>query len=301
MFLIGVVAWSKGQLSNTIQNYKVSLHNKCLTLIQADNGLKTKFSNQFKAALEKIIPECYKPSDFTLTDFSGMSNQETLFLKHALYILGKSIDTDVDPKLIFEVRINAFDDLTGILPNKSCKSGQDRTLTQIAFQETLASYNFKLPETDQEKAEFAARFFANSAMQATLVIEFARGEGGKIKWEIGKLAEQPIPKLMLDWFNGDKKSATACFKGYKGELAEQPIPKLMFDWLKDDKDTLSKAFINFYGSDSDELTNENRVWLNKGLKSLNLEKLTIVDDSFQMMVIRLMKVTIVVSPVTVVM
>ena len=167
MSLIGTAGKLLGQFFDTIKNHKDTLISKCEILQGANNGFKTKFSNQFTDALKKIIPECHTPTNFTLTDFSGMSNQETLFLKYALYVLGNK-STDIDSKLIFEVGIDSFDDLSGVLPHKSCKSGQDRTLTQIAFQETLASYNFKLPETENEKKEFAATFFVNAAMQATL-------------------------------------------------------------------------------------------------------------------------------------
>ena len=106
------------------------------------------------------------------------------FLKYLNYI-----HNDVDPKsgpapkiqnkFIFEVGIDAFNQITGIFSHKSCKSGQDRTLTQIAFQLTLKKWGFKFPESRKDKADFAADFFVFASIQATPVIELARGKGAR--------------------------------------------------------------------------------------------------------------------------
>ena len=72
----------------------------------------------------------------------------------------------------------------------------------------LANNNYTIPETSDDKALFAAQFFENAAMQATSVIEFARGEGGKIKWEINSsLSEQPIPGKMNEWVKKNEEKA----------------------------------------------------------------------------------------------
>lgn len=205
-----------GQKQPNITEHKDQLTSRIELLKQSceDYGVgdqKNQLSENFKILLDNDLNK--KTINTALTS-PELKPQEKLFLKYVNYIKN-GIDPSsnkslmpINSKLIFEVGIDAFDSLSGISSHKSCKSGQDRTLTQISFQAVLAENNYEYPEKKDDKAIFAAKFFENAAMQATPVIEFARDTDGKIKWEIGSpVSEQPIPGKMNDWFSNNKTLA----------------------------------------------------------------------------------------------
>ena len=98
----------------------------------------------------------------------------------------------------------AFSELTNIHDHVSCKSGQDRTLTLTALRCAINECGWPQDKayttTEQQPVElnyankFTVAFMTTIAEQGKAVVEHARGEGGKLKFNIGEgMNEQPVP------------------------------------------------------------------------------------------------------------
>jgi len=98
----------------------------------------------------------------------------------------------------------AFAELTGVHDHVSCKSGQDRTLSLVALRSAVAKCGWPsdpTPElTGEYKDNFTREFVATVAREAKSVVEHARGEGGKLKYNLDEvLNKQPVPGAIFDY------------------------------------------------------------------------------------------------------
>jgi hypothetical protein len=94
----------------------------------------------------------------------------------------------------------AFAELSGVHDHVSCKSGQDRTLTLTALRLAVAEVGWPTMDTAAYKGYFAVAFFKAVAAQAKPVVEHARGDGGKLKFNLEEKLlrkEQPVPGALF--------------------------------------------------------------------------------------------------------
>tara|TARA_A100001015_G_scaffold319771_1_gene443789 strand:- start:1181 stop:2830 length:1650 start_codon:yes stop_codon:yes gene_type:complete len=229
--VLSLFKWAS-QIDKNKEQHRNELSHKVSVLFAAnkryDNLTETSIS-----ILKKINNNTLKSTDILFAlEANTISDFEKLLLKYFNYIMFNIEDTthdQIEPNnnrnistiLLIESGIAAFDHLSGICSHKSCKSGQDRTLTQVAFKEAITECNGKWPNDTQQRARFAAYFLFSAAQQAKPVIESARGQGGKVKWEISNpLNKQPIPSEMVDWFKSDNDTGCQFLLDHCGENTE---------------------------------------------------------------------------------
>ena len=147
----------------------------------------------------------------------------------------------------FEMGDIAFAELANMHEHVSCKSGQDRTLTQVATRLAIAKCGWLTDalQKDQSlidaksnldrtrgatarkqlkkgitarekeikadyKVKFTAEFFKVIAKQGKEVVEYARGAGAPLKFQLGsKISAQPIPTAFYGHVESDLGTAKA--------------------------------------------------------------------------------------------
>lgn len=207
--LLSLFKWSS-QIDKNKEQHQSELSHKVSVLLAA-NERYDNLTETIISILKKINNKTLKSTDILLTlEANTISDFEKILLKYFNYFLFNvedktlnQIDSNnnrnISTILLIESGIAAFDHLSGICSHKSCKSGQDLTLTQVAFKEAITECNGKWPSNNQQRARFAASFLFSAAQQAKTVIESARGQGGKMKSDISNpLIKQPIPSEMVD-------------------------------------------------------------------------------------------------------
>jgi len=128
----------------------------------------------------------------------------------------------------------AFAELTGVHDHVSCKSGQDRTLSLVALRSAVAKCGWPsdpTPElTGEYKDNFTREFVATVAREAKSVVEHARGEGGKLKYNLDEvLNKQPVPGAVFDYLESDQaehlRSEFALNNNLREGLKSVKLPK----------------------------------------------------------------------------
>ena len=170
------------------------------------------YSPAFKAFVEKPPQDKRANRELNFQKKSQMSGVEQAFLEY--YNATKFADKAPSKfdqllkcptnLLAGEMGDIAFSQLTNIHDHVSCKSGQDRTLTLTALRCAVKECGWPQDKadttTEQQPVElnyankFTVAFMTTVAEQGKAVVEHARGEGGKLKFNIGEgMNEQPIP------------------------------------------------------------------------------------------------------------